>query len=189
MKPFVSATAVKRIVSGYYPYHQQFLKEKGIEFENRIYSEILDLKSVESTRFKERCEETISLIEEGHPYIKGATFIDTANCTHGIMDLLIRNDRVPFPELKLEKEHYSVVEIKYSFLVLTKDKRIIDSSRFITGYKCQTCVYNTALKSITSYLPRYSFIRGKNGFGIVDYHDTDKHIPSLVTSLIKKIEK
>ena len=121
---------------------EQYIKNKGIDFENNIVkyinNNIHQVVTVSSIYNKESVKKTISYMKQGVPIIHSASLSNTKNNTYGIADLLIRSDyikkisqdtEVIESGCKFSKDwHYVVIDIKYSTIPLDSKKRCILNS-------------------------------------------------------------
>jgi hypothetical protein len=166
------------------PTDQKFLLEKGIEFE-RLVVDFIDKNynkviTVSSEITDEKCAKVIELMENKTPIIHSAPFKNKNNGTHGIIDLLIRNDifqkffkeassgaKATPSESKAtpseakdikEKFFYFVVDIKFSSLPLRADGEHLLNSGNYPFYKGQLYIYSQSHELVNK---RYAFVLGR----------------------------
>ena len=157
-----------------------FIMQRGKEFESELVKYInrhrLPVVTVSEYITDESINKTIELMKEGVPIIHSAPVRNQTNHTHGIIDFLIRSDRlhtivedcpltneekiIPAPKLGHDF-HYVVIDVKFSTLPLTADGKHILNSGSYPAYKAQCLIYNQAIGLIQGYTPQYSFILGR----------------------------
>jgi len=154
---------------------EQYIKNKGIEFENNIVKYINDhineVKTVSSMYNKKSVKKTIEYMKQGTPIIHSASLSNTKNNTYGIADILIRSDYIKKICQNVEvnnvgckfsnKWHYVVIDIKYSTIPLDSKKRCILNSGSYKAYKAQLWVYNNCIGNIQNYTPEFGYILGR----------------------------
>lgn len=148
----------------------EFLKTKGIEFENKIveyiHKNICPVISVSPYITDDSVQKVKDLIGQNTPIIHSAPFRNFKNKTKGIMDLIVRNDYlskiVKTPPPVDVSGKYSVIDIKFSTLPLRSDGIHILNSDAYPAYKAQLQIYNKALAEICGCVEsKYSYILGR----------------------------
>jgi hypothetical protein len=148
-----------------------YLKDGGNKFEENIIelikarypvkfvSRTLDIKSIHYAR---------NIIKKKEiPILYSVPFKNEKDRTHGIIDVLIRNDyiRILFPDLELDVQdlpkHYIVVDIKWKTLDLYTDGKHLRNSSDYRYYKTQCFIYTQAIKHIQNFESNYALILGK----------------------------
>tara|TARA_Y200000002_G_C22659241_1_gene654941 strand:+ start:138 stop:1901 length:1764 start_codon:yes stop_codon:yes gene_type:complete len=165
-----------------------FLKKKGIEFENKIfnqirkkyYSKTLDSDSIPDDNIMEfyydKYLETLDLMNNGVPIIFHGVVFNLAENLFGIPDIIIRSDYINkilnyacienINEMNIgckfsNRWHYLVVDIKYSNLIFRNDKKTLNNVGMFSYYKSQVMIYNKCLGEMQNYLPRNAYILGR----------------------------
>lgn len=158
----------------------EFIMERGNEFEEKLVEYIHEHKipvvSVSDKITDKSCRRTINLMKQGAPIIHSAPFKNGHKHIRGIIDLLVRSDRLgdlvtenPLPApLQTHKApnlngkyHYVVIDVKFSTLPLRADGRHILNSGSYPAYKAQTWIYNQGIGHIQGYTSPFSFILGR----------------------------
>lgn len=169
------------------------ITQKGKDFEKEVIQHINDEKfpvvSISDEITDQSCLETIRHIKKGTPIIHSAPFQNSKDNTRGIIDLLVRSDKLhlivennPLPENlwyvggkigsspragtsprtgTSPRYHYVVIDIKFSTLPFRANGTTLLNSGSYPAYKAQLCIYNIALGHIQGYTPRYSYILGR----------------------------
>ena len=156
-----------------------FIMEKGIEFERELVKYInrkIEVVSVSEFITDESVQKTIDLMMAGTPIIHSAPIRNSKNCTHGVIDFLVRSDFlhklvnecpltpderiIPSPKLK-QPFHYVVIDAKFSTLPLRADGRHLLNSGSYAAYKAQCLIYTDAISLIQGYKSQYAFILGR----------------------------
>jgi len=166
-----------------------FLKNKGVEFEekifnhirNKYYSKTLDINLSENqgdilTYYLNKYRETISLMNNGIPIIFHGVLFDLESKLFGIPDIIIRSDYINkilnYPCIdKIEdmnqgcnfsnRWHYLIIDIKYSNLVFKKGNNTLNNVGMFSYYKSQVMIYNKCLSYTQSYKPKNAYILGR----------------------------
>lgn len=157
-----------------------FILDRGNEFEKRVVEYInehkLPVVSVSDKITTSSCKKTIKLMKEGVPIIHSAPFKNSKLHTKGIIDLLVRSDKLgyivrknPLPaNLQTHRApklngnyHYVVIDIKFSTLMLRADGIHLLNSDNIPAYKGQTLIYNQAIGEIQGYQSNFAYILGR----------------------------
>lgn len=157
-----------------------FIKNKGIEFENKLVSYINKNKtpvvSISNYITDKSVKKTIELMKSGVPVLHSVPLQHNGYRTRGIADLVVRSDYVGKivneNPLKPEEEiisapnltgqyHYVVIDIKFSTLPLRADGRHLLNSGNYSAYKAQTWIYNRMIGDIQGYIPQFSYILGR----------------------------
>jgi hypothetical protein len=161
------------------PLFTKTIIEKGIEFEDRLVTYLKSLKlnivTVSDKITDESCSQTILYMKRGVPIIHSAPFRNEKNKTRGIIDLLVRSDKLHlitgYNPLDIKtraiacnyskKYHYIVIDIKFSTLPLKADGIHLLNSGNYPFYKSQLCVYTEGVGNIQGYTSRYAYILGR----------------------------
>ena len=170
-------TSFNHILNGGF---NEFIKNKGIEFEKELVKYINDHKHpvvfVSSYITDKSVKKTEELMRQGVPIIHSAPLRNNRNRTMGIADLLVRSDYLgkiidnnPLTESeidiyspKLNKPYYYVViDIKFTTLKLRANGVNLLNSDKIPAYKSQVWIYTQAVGQIQGYTPRYAYILGR----------------------------
>lgn len=165
-----------------------FLKKKGIEFENKIfnqirkkyYSKTLDSDSIPKDNIMEfyydKYLETLDLMNNGVPIIFHGVVFNLAENLFGIPDIIIRSDYInkilnyacieDINEMNIgckfsNRWHYLVVDIKYSNLIFRNDKKTLNNVGMFSYYKSQVIIYNKCLAEMQNYIARNAYILGR----------------------------
>ena len=165
----------------------QYIKQKGIEFEHRVIEQIQ--KKLQTDEFVTICanfeqlyqnvglyeKQTAEEIMRGRPVIYQAVLLNRSGKlagSYGMPDLLVRSDylarfiidapvsRSCAPKLS-GPYHYVVIDIKYHTLNLCVDGKRIRNSGNIPAYKCQLYVYHHALGQIQGVETSQAYILGR----------------------------
>jgi len=156
----------------------EFIKNKGIEFENKLIRYINDHKTPIVTISEYITQESVNrarkLIREGVPVLHSVPLQSNKLQMRGIADLVVRSDYlgkiIEDNPLTPDQEHaealgrpyhYVVIDIKFSTLPLRADGRHLLNSGNYPAYKSQLWVYNRILGNIQGYTPDYAFILGR----------------------------
>ena len=177
---------------------QNFLMNKGVEFENHVLKKLrtkLGYESVvtinESMTYKDRLQKTVDLMNNGIPIIHSGFIINEEEKIFGIPDILIRSDYIThitnfvnIKNLDLLKNgckfsndwHYIIIDIKYSNLCFKKNDNTLTNKGLFPCYKSQLIIYNKCLSKLQDYDPTFACILGrkwtmglKKGNNIFDY--------------------
>lgn len=160
---------------------------------------------------------TVELMMEGAPIIEQAMLYNYKNMTFGVADLVVRSDylnklvdsrvltneelNIKAPKLN-GKYYYTVIDIKWTTMILCSDGKLIRNSHRFPAYKGQLAVYNAALGQIQGYTPTTAYVlakswkytesttdyQGYNCFdllGHVDYSNFDKSYIDRSTKALK----
>jgi hypothetical protein len=161
----------------------KFIKEKGLDFENKVVEYIknkeLPITTISNYITDEDCKKTTAAMKAGIPIIHSAPVKNMYNNTNGIIDLLVRSDylknladvppldaiteNISAPRLS-GKYHYVVVDIKFSTLPLRSDGIHLCNSGHYPAYKAQTLIYTQAIGRIQGYTAPYAFILGRRWY-------------------------
>lgn len=158
----------------------QFIKNCGIEFENKLVKyideNICPVKYGADRITSATCRKTVQMMNAGYPIIHSAPVRNVQKRTQGIIDLLVRSDIIgrlvdENPLTKAEQTltapnlhkpyHYLVIDAKFSTLPLRADGRHLLNSGRYPAYKAQTWIYNEAVGEIQGLTPQYAFILGR----------------------------
>jgi hypothetical protein len=157
----------------------KMIKNKGVEFEKTVIdyldnflitnnkNKIYKINDVESE--KQSCyEETINALNNKEPIIYQGVLYNDSNMTYGIVDLIIRGDYIKtlFSSLEenIDENKYYIIDIKFSTIKLSHNKKFILNSGMIPFYKCQILLYTKALNKLLNQNVKIGFILGKNNF-------------------------
>ena len=157
-----------------------FLKQKGIEFEEKIFNHIRKkyyCKTLPSDyKFYNNYLKTLEYMDYGVPIIFQGVVFDIDNRIFGIPDIIIRSDYINkilnYPCIdKIEdmnegckysnRWHYLIIDIKYSNIVFRKDNKTINNVGMFSYYKSQVIIYNKCLGRMQDFLPKNSYILGR----------------------------
>lgn len=177
-----------------------FLIQKGIDFEKKVIEELSkrhQVVFVSSVISDESVNKSISLILAGTPIMHSVPFRNNKNSTHGIIDLVVRNDYLSYicdvvPDLpdytapNLNGDYFYVaIDIKYSTVPLRADRTHILNSGCYRFYKSQLLLYTQALANYQGVFVPYAFVLGRrcddilscfHKLGVISYEDIDKDI-------------
>lgn len=195
-----------------------FIMNRGVQFESELIKYInankLPVVSVSEYINDDTCEQTIKLMRQGVPVIHSAPVKNNHNGTQGVIDLLVRSDKISelveetpcidnFKAPKLSGDyHYVVIDVKFSTLPLRSDGKLLLNSGSYPAYKAQVCVYNQAIGQIQGYEPRYAYIMGRrwkytkqdevfsnytclNKLGTIDFKGVDSDYKILTKNAIQ----
>jgi predicted RecB family nuclease len=127
----------------------------------------------EDARALAKAEETFDLMRAGAPLIEQAVLRNPQNRTYGLVDLLVRSDRLNelVPETLSAEEaainapslghgpwHYRAVDVKFHTMDLLKDGH---ADKGVLAFMAQIWVYNEALGRIQGYRPGAGFLLGR----------------------------
>ena len=157
-----------------------FIIERGHDFEDKLVKYIdehkISVVSVSDEITTKTCRETIRLMKEGVPVIHSAPFRNHKKHIRGVIDLLVRSDKLseiidenPLPDyLKNRKApklngnyHYVVIDVKFSTLLLKADGRHLLNSGRYPAYKSQLYIYTQGIGEIQGYTSSLAFILGR----------------------------
>lgn len=132
---------------------------------------------------EEKIKKTYDLIQAGTPIIYSGVLYHPDKKIFGIPDIIIRSDWVynlcnfqyydknedtySAPKLrdtrgsKIPDYHYTIIDIKYTTLLLKSDGKHLLNSGFFPAYKSQIRVYLECLEYIQGYLPDKAFVLGR----------------------------
>lgn len=179
-----------------------FIKNRGIEFENQlvkyINTNIMPVISVSEYITENSINKTKELMYKGVPLIHSAPVQNEENGTQGIIDLLIRSDyinklvdvdplsqeetKIPSPKLG-KPYHYIVIDIKFSTIPLRSDGIHLLNSGSYPAYKAQCLVYTEAIKKIQGYDTPYAFIMGRR------WKNTEKGVQNKNYTCLNRLGK
>ena len=157
-----------------------FLKEKGLEFEEKIfnhirkkyYSKTLDF----NTEYHLNYKKTLEFMNNGVPIIFHGVVYNLKEKLFGIPDIIIRSDYINkilnYPCIEKiedmnkgcrfsERWHYLIIDIKFSNLVFRKDNVTLNNIGMFSYYKSQVMIYNKCLAEMQQYVPKKAFILGR----------------------------
>mgnify|MGYP006131015083 CR=1 FL=1 len=209
-----------------------FLKDKGIEFEEKVFNHIRKKyysKTVNSDYsfkdnqndimgfYHQKYLETLELMDHGVPIIFHGVVFNLEENLFGIPDIIIRSDYINkilnyacienIDEMNIgckfsNRWHYLVIDIKFSNLVFSLDKKTLNNVGMFSYYKSQVMIYNKCLGEMQNYLPKNAYIlgrkwrmgnkKGNNSFdylGKVDIFGKDKDILAKMESAVKWIQE
>lgn len=183
--PGTSGTTANSKFSSGYDEFTEYIMEKGIEFETRIYEDL-------SLKFGDKCvrvsfgvtdiistqkaEETSKLILKGKPIIYNGVLHNPKTKTYGAPDLIVRSDYVnricpktlSSDEVKQKaanlkgKYHYVILDIKYCCLHLKANGENLLNTGSIPAYKAQLYIYTEALSQIQGMVTESAYILGRS---------------------------
>lgn len=132
---------------------------------------------------EDKIKKTYEYIQGGVPIICSGVLYHPDKKIFGIPDIIIRSDWIdcicnfgyydnnediyPAPKLRdtrssdLPKYHYTIIDIKYTTLLLKSDGKHLLNSGFFPAYKSQIRVYLECLEYIQGYIPDKAFILGR----------------------------
>jgi len=155
------------------------------ELINKFGSDIVKNVDTDVSNYftEEKIKKTYEYIQNGIPIICSGILYHPEKKIFGIPDIIIRSDWINYicnfnyydknediysaPRLrdtrsyKLPKYHYTIVDIKYTTLLLKSDGKHLLNSGFFPAYKSQIRVYLECLDYIQGYLPDKAFILGR----------------------------
>lgn len=137
-----------------------FVMNKGVEFEKEVVRQIETIAPTVSISQQQA-------IKDGIPIIHSVPFKNLTTRTHGVIDLLVRNDYLHlFTDYKYvhdckEPYHYIAIDIKFSTLGLRTDGIHLLNSGNYPAYKAQLWIYTQALQELQGYVPHVAFILGR----------------------------
>jgi hypothetical protein len=205
----------------------QRLFKRGYEFEDRVIESLYTMfpnsvtilpsnNNGQKPTFEDIRREsvkTVEAIKQGVECIFQAPLVNTYNNTYGIADVIIRSDCLTkllektgvYPKFD-KKQHYRVLDIKYSQVELCADGQRIRNSGLNPAYKCQLFIYNSALAKIQNYEPDKAYILGKSWnftsrgsvysghncferFGVVEFDGWDSECKKIVDEGLKWLRK
>lgn len=119
---------------------------------------------------------TLKLMKQGVPIIHSASVMNRDNKTYGVVDLLVRSDKLhllseinPLHKYQINhkapllngKYHYIVIDIKYSTLPLATNGRHIINSGSYRSYKAQVWIYTQAIGKMQGYTSNIALLLGR----------------------------
>ena len=165
-----------------------FIKQKGIDFEERIFNHIrskyytktLDFEFTKDTDILEfylkKYDNTVELMNHGVPIIFHGVIFDLDNNLFGIPDIIIRSDYINkilnYPIIENIEDmnigckfsnrwHYLVIDIKFSNLVFRNTGKLLNNVGMFPYYKSQVMIYNKCLSYTQNYQPNNAYILGR----------------------------
>jgi hypothetical protein len=210
-----------------------YIMRKGIEFENSVIEYlkqrnpdcVVTIAHGNQSHDTSKAKETYDAMCNGVPIIYQAVLYNDEDKTYGMPDLLIRSDwlnkiflidaidekeihiHAPFlKNIKGEKYHYRVIDIKWSTLRLRADgKHILNIERY-PAYKGQLYIYTQALGKMQGYTPSICYILGRkwmyesmhvkysgsNRFerlGVINFDGVDKEYSDKVNNAVEWIKE
>tara|TARA_B100000767_G_scaffold54109_1_gene49766 strand:+ start:3693 stop:5411 length:1719 start_codon:yes stop_codon:yes gene_type:complete len=150
-----------------------FIKKKGIEFENHIMETLrkkhLVFEIDNSLSNIDKFNITKDKMKEGIPIIYQGLVIDFEDKLFGYPDLLVRNDYLDkitnfkneYTRKSDKSWHYVIIDIKYSNLNLKKNDNILNNTGMFACFKSQIIIYNQCLSKMQNFNPELSFILGR----------------------------
>jgi len=170
----------------------QFIKLKGIDFENKIINEFkYPIVKINGSININNFNETVNAIKNNHPIIYQGVLIDFENKTYGQPDLIIRGDylKLLYQIDYVKNDCYYIIDIKYSTINLSSDETFILNSDFIPTYKSQVFLYTKMLNNILNQNVNEGFILGKKYvFTKNNIKNTSSHKLGLINYKTRDIE-
>ena len=163
-----------------------FAQLKGRQFEQAVLRHLVSLNagklvqvvdpdaSDEERHSDDAVEATLSIMQQGVPFISQGALRHSPSQTFGLPDLLVRSDTLAalFPAtgqqadatvsasgLGLAECHYVIVDVKFATLHLAAGGDLAHAAHL--AHRVETCVYNRALADLQEYLPPYAYILGR----------------------------
>jgi hypothetical protein len=193
------------------PDFQSYIFKKGDEFEKHVIADLkakfpITVISIDGKYREQDIPKVVDALKRRDPIIYSAPLKNPENNTHGVADLIVREDYIEkicgktfYESKENNKDTYVIVDIKYSTIPLTADGVHILNKDSYNAYKAQLYVYTLALGKIQGYTPHKAFILGRKTvytsckktfknhrlLGTIDYKGWDKNVPVMVEKGLK----
>ena len=146
---------------------EEFIKQKGIDFEKKIMEEFkYKVLKIDGNVSAQNYFKTIDALKNNEPIIYQGVLFDFKNKTYGRPDLIIKGEFIKkiFNEDVNNNDYYYIVDIKYSTINLSTNENYINNSNGISVFKSQILIYTNALNEILGQNNKIGFILGKKYF-------------------------
>lgn len=154
----------------------EFIKLKGIEFENKVINYFPhEIYKINGPCSQKNFDETLKALNQKKPIIYQGVLFDSKNKTYGRPDLIIRGDYLNKMFNQYENDSlYYIIDIKFLTVKLSSDKSYILNAGLVQFYKVQILVYTNALNEILNQHVKKGFILGKK------YISESKNIKTII---------
>jgi hypothetical protein len=157
---------------------EEFIKNKGIEYEKKVMEHFKDKYiTIDGLLNAESYNKTLEAISN-NPIIYQGVLFNEIDKTYGRPDLIIRGDKLN--ELFDQNEDitkYYIIDIKFSSIKLSADRTYILNGEMVPTYKTQILLYTQALNKILNQNVQKGFILGKR------YVSESKGIKNTITNI------